>query len=50
MRRVILALAVAAASGCGGGGQVSPPRLPHALGSRLAAQADVVEAALARGD
>jgi hypothetical protein len=50
MRSVILALTVVAA-GCGGGGSAaSPPRLPHALGSRLAAQADVVEAALARGD
>ena len=51
MRSVILALAVVAAAGCGGGGSAaSSPRLPRALGSRLAAQADVVEAALARGD
>ena len=51
MRRTILALAVVAASGCGGGGSAdSPPQLPHALGTQLAAQADAVEASLARGD
>jgi hypothetical protein len=46
---MILALAVVAASGCGGGTAV-PPRLPHALGAQLAAQADAVEASLALGD
>jgi len=51
MRSVALALAVIAASGCGGGGLTAPPpRLPHALGAELAAQADAVEASLARGD
>lgn len=51
MRRLTLALAVVAASGCGGGGSAAaPPRLPHALGVELAAQADAVEASLARGD
>jgi hypothetical protein len=50
MRSVVLALAVVAASGCGGGGSAPPPRLPHALGTELAAQADAVEASLARGD
>lgn len=48
---MILAVAVVAASGCGGGGSAdSPPQLPHALGAQLAAQADAVEASLARGD
>ena len=52
MRSVILALAVMAASACGGGSgsAAPPPRLPHALGVELAAQADTVEADLARGD
>ena len=53
MRTVILALAVLVASGCGGGSGSAappPPRLPHALGVELAAQADAVEAGLARGD
>jgi len=47
---MILALAVVAASGCGGSGSAAPPRLPHALGAQLSAQADAVEASLARGD
>jgi hypothetical protein len=46
---MILALAVVAAFGCGGG-TAAPPRRPHALGTQLAAQADAVEASLARGD
>jgi hypothetical protein len=51
MRTWILAVAAVAASGCGGGGSAaSPPRLPRALGAQLAAEADAVEASLARGD
>ena len=47
---MILAVAVVAASGCGGGGAAASPRLPHALGTQLAAQADAVAASLGRGD
>ena len=47
---MILAVAVVAASGCGGGGAAASPRLPHALGTQLAAQAEAVAASLGRGD
>ena len=43
-------LVVGVASGCGGGGAVDAPKLPHALGASLAAQASTVEASLAAGD
>jgi len=50
MRWIALVLAVMAA-GCGGAGHAAaPPRLPHALGSDLAAQASTIEASLTGGD
>lgn len=46
-----LAIAGIAVAGCGGGhGSPAPPRLPHALGMRLQAEARAVEASLAGGD
>jgi hypothetical protein len=50
MARIGVVLVVVAAVGCGGGGAADAPRLPHALGASLAAQASAVEASLARGD
>ena len=42
---------VVVTAGCGGSGRSSdPPRLPHALGARLAETASAVQASLDRGD
>ena len=50
MARIGAVLIVLAAAGCGGGGAADAPKLPHALGVSLAAQASAVEASLASGD
>jgi hypothetical protein len=51
MARVGFVLAVVVAAGCGGGETgPAPPRLPHALGARLAESASAVQASLTRGD
>jgi hypothetical protein len=52
MRRIGVVLVAVVLGGCGGGGgpAAARPQLPHALGAQLAAQADAVQASLARGD
>ena len=42
MARIGAVLIVLAAAGCGGGGAADAPKLPHALGVSLAAQASAV--------
>jgi hypothetical protein len=50
MARVGVVLVAVMAASCGGEGAADAPRLPHALGASLAAQASAVEASLASGD
>ena len=50
MARVGVVLVAVMVASCGGEGAVDAPKLPHALGASLAAQASAVEASLAAGD
>jgi hypothetical protein len=50
MARVGVVLVAVMVASCGGDGAADAPRLPHALGASLAAQASAVEASLASGD
>jgi hypothetical protein len=50
MARVGVVLVAVMVASCGGEGAVVAPKLPHALGASLAAQASAVEASLAGGD
>jgi hypothetical protein len=48
--RVGVVLVAVMVASCGGDGAAEAPKLPHALGASLAAQASAVEASLAGGD
>jgi hypothetical protein len=50
MARVGVVLVAVMVASCGGEGAADAPKLPHALGASLAAQASAVEASLASGD
>ena len=50
MTRVGVVFVAVMVASCGGDGAAEAPKLPHALGASLAAQASAVEASLAGGD